>query len=53
MTKVVKVYLLCNVTDRNGKTVDYKTVNRILWDLQNETRAVKNKAVQLCWEWFK
>lgn len=48
----MKVYLLCNVTDRNGKTVDYKTVNRILWDLQNETRAVKNKAVQLCWEWF-
>ena len=53
MTKVVKVYLLCNVTDRNGNKVNYKTVNRILWDLQKETRAVKNKAVQLCWEWFK
>ena len=52
MTKVVKVYLLCNVTDRDGKPVDYKVVNQILWDLQNETRAVKNKAVQLCWEWF-
>lgn len=52
MTKVVKVYLLCNVTDRDGKKVDYKAVNRILWDLQKETRAVKNKAVQLCWEWF-
>ena len=52
MTKVVKVYLLCNVTDRDGKIVDYKVVNRILWDLQNETRSVKNKAVQLCWEWF-
>jgi len=52
MTKVVKVYLLCNVTDRDGKKVDYKIVNQILWDLQNETRAVKNKAVQLCWEWF-
>lgn len=52
MTKVVKVYLLCNVTDRENKKVDYKAVNRILWDLQDETRAVKNKAVQLCWEWF-
>jgi IS605 OrfB family transposase len=52
MTKVVKVYLLCNVTDRDGKKVDYKVVNRILWDLQNETQVVKNKTVQLCWEWF-
>lgn len=48
----MKVYLLCNVTDKASKTVDYKVVNRILWDLQDETRAVKNKAVQLCWEWF-
>ena len=52
MTKAVKVYLLCDVTDRDGNKIDYKTVNRVLWDLQNETRTVKNKTVQLCWEWF-
>ena len=52
MTKVVKVYLISAVTDKAGNAVDYKAVNRILWDLQKETQCVKNKAVQLCWEWF-
>lgn len=52
MTKVLKVYLICNAVDKNGNVVDYTSVNRILWDLQKETRMVKNKAVQLCWEWF-
>ena len=52
MTKVVKVYLISKVTNKAGNAVDYKAVNRILWDLQKETQCVKNKAVQLCWEWF-
>ena len=52
MTKVVKVYLISAVTDKAGNAVDYKAVNRMLWDLQKETQCVKNKAVQLCWEWF-
>lgn len=52
MTKVVKVYLISKVTDRAGNVVDYKTVNKMLWDLQKETQCIKNKAVQLCWEWF-
>jgi len=40
------------VLDKHGNQVDYKTVNSILWNLQHETRLIKNKAVQLCWEWF-
>ena len=52
MTKVLKVYLICDAVDKNGNPVDYTNVNRILWNLQKETRMVKNKAVQLCWEWF-
>lgn len=52
MTKVLKVYLLSQVTDKDGNSVDYKAVNKILWDLQKETQMLKNKAVQLCWEWF-
>lgn len=52
MTKVLKVYLICNTVDKDGNAVDYTDVNRILWDLQKETRIIKNKAVQLCWEWF-
>ena len=52
MIRVVKIYLYCDVLDKNGNPVDYKTVNGILWKLQQETRLIKNKAVQLCWEWF-
>ena len=51
MTKVVKIYLISKVTDKDGSPVDYKDVNKILWDLQKQTREIKNKAIQLCWEW--
>ena len=52
MTKVLKLYLYCDTHDKQNNEVDYKVVNKILWNLQDETRSVKNKAVQLCWEWF-
>ena len=51
MTKVVKVYLISKVLNSNGEEVKYKDVNKILWQLQYETRQLKNKIVQLCWEW--
>ena len=52
MTKVVKVYLISKVADKDGNEVDYKEVNKILWELQRQTRIIKNKAIQKCWEWY-
>ncbi len=51
MVKVVRIPLICNVTDKDGNMIDYKEVFQILWELQNETRAVKNKVIQAMWEW--
>lgn len=51
MVKVVRIPLICNVTDKDGNVIDYKDVFQILWELQNETRAVKNKVIQEMWEW--
>lgn len=51
MTKVVKVYLISKVLNKDGEKVEYENVCNILWQLQYETRQLKNKAVQLCWEW--
>lgn len=52
MTKVVKIYLTSKVTDKDGNSVDYKDVKNILWELQKQTREIKNKAIQLCWQWY-
>lgn len=51
MIKVVSVYLISKVVNNSGESVDYKDVYKILWKLQDETRMLKNKAIQLCWEW--
>lgn len=58
MTKVVKVFLLCRDMNRNGEIIEpadnsgyYKKINHILWELQKQTRTLKNKTIQLCWEW--
>lgn len=51
MTKVVKVYLISKVVNAKGEEVKYEDINKILWQLQHETRQLKNKIVQLCWEW--
>lgn len=50
MTKVVRIPLISR-TEKDGKEMDYKDICHILWDLQRETRDIKNRAVQLCWEW--
>ena len=46
MVKVTRIPLICMT---EGK--DYKEINKALWALQQEVRTIKNKAVQLCWEW--
>jgi len=51
MTKVVKIYLISKVAYNDGSEVKYPDVCHILWDLQKNTRMIKNKTVQKCWEW--
>ncbi len=52
MTKVVKLALISNVNDKDGNKVEYNELNRCLWDLQKETRDLKNAVVRECWEWY-
>lgn len=52
MTKVVKIYLISKVTHNDGSEVKYPDVCHILWCLQKNTRMIKNKTVQKCWEWY-
>ena len=47
MTKVVKIQLI----SKNDDFLDYKAVNKLLWQLQRETRAAANRCIQLCWEY--
>ena len=51
ITKATRIPLISK-TELEGKEVPYKDICRILWDLQTETRTIKNKVVQLCWEWL-
>lgn len=51
MVKVVRIPLISCATYADGSEVPYKEVNRMLWRLQDQTRAIKNKTVQLLWEW--
>lgn len=52
LNKVVKIALICcEHVDASGNEVDYKDIYKILWDLQYQTREIKNKTVQLLWEW--
>lgn len=50
MQKVLKVYLICEQLDPDGSLVDYKDIFKLLWDLQKQTREIKNKSIQYCWE---
>lgn len=47
MTKTIKIQLI----SRNDDILDYKTVNKLLWKLQKETRVAANRCIQLCWEY--
>lgn len=52
MTKVTKVYLISEQIDKDGNKIDFKKISELLWNLQRQTRDIKNKSVQLCWEWL-
>ena len=52
MNKVVSLFLISEQKDKNGQEVNYKEINKILWGLQSQTREIKNKTVQYCWEWL-
>lgn len=45
MNKVLRVQIVKPVD------MDWKDFGNILWTLQRETRDVRNKAIQLCWEY--
>ena len=51
MNKVVKLALICEHIDKDGNPVDYKDVYKLLWNLQSQTREIKNKSIQYCWEY--
>lgn len=51
MVKVTRIPLICQTSDKDGNLIDYKEIFHLLWDLQRETRSLKNKAVRLQWEW--
>ena len=51
MNKVVKIALISEQTDVSGNKVDYIDVCKILWELQYQTREIKNKTIQMLWEW--
>lgn len=52
LTKVVKLYLISEQINKEEQKIDYQRINSILWDLQKQTRDIKNRTVQLCWEWM-
>ena len=51
MTKVCKIMLISQTVNKDGKEIEYKDVCHTLWDLQYQTRSLKNKVVQEYWEW--
>lgn len=51
MNKVVRLALICEQVDKEGNVVDYRDIYKLLWDLQKQTREIKNKAIQKCWEY--
>ena len=51
MNKVVRIYLISEHKDKNGAIVSYQDINKLLWELQKQTRTIKNKTIQYCWEY--
>lgn len=47
MTKVIKLQLYY----KDDETLNYKKAQETLWQLQRETRAAANRAIQMCWEY--
>lgn len=51
MNKVVRIYLISEHKDKNGEIISYQDINKLLWELQRQTRTIKNKTIQYCWEY--
>ena len=51
MNKVVRIYLISEHKDKNGEIISYQDINKLLWELQKQTRTIKNKTIQYCWEY--
>lgn len=51
MNKTTKIPLITAIVNLTGEEVDYKDVFKILWKLQDQTREIKNKTIQMLWEW--
>lgn len=47
MIKVLKLQLYY----KDDETLDFKKAQELLWQLQRETRAAANRAIQMCWEY--
>ncbi len=50
MVKVARFRLICQQMDEAENEIDYKEIYRILWELQKQTRTIKNKCIQVCWD---
>ncbi len=46
MVKVVRIPLISI-----SQELDYAAVCKELWNIQNDVRSMKNKVIQMCWEW--
>lgn len=44
--KVVKIALICDQIDKDGKDVNYNDIYKLLWDLQKQTREAKIKTTR-------
>ena len=51
MTKVIKLALICEQCNKDGALIDYNEIYKILWELQRQTREIKNKSIPYCWEY--
>ena len=52
MIKVIKIALISKNKNKKGEEIDYQSINKVLWNLQKETRILKNKTIQLLWEFY-
>ncbi|MCI8388160.1 MAG: IS200/IS605 family element transposase accessory protein TnpB [Clostridiales bacterium] len=52
MVKTVKLYLIPQQVDKDRAIIGRDKVDEILKDLQNQTREIKNKSIQFCWEYY-
>ena len=52
IVKTVRLNLKLKQCDKNNNSVEPKVINKILENLQKQTRDIKNKTIQYCWEYY-